>query len=311
MCESLSITDSSRKNQPYSLDRGWWWIRCRLQKLHSHRQLGYTLCDMAYNGGDDPDALPAWVDCTLSQLFSLSTTYWEETCWNWTYSRHLEPDQVTFSPIAVLIFGHWRDFFQAAELLYQQEQRQQQQQQPQQRQEQPQHRQTSALQPRHTSLPTYPYRSNPNPSTYQNRPQPPISQQPQQRLPPAQPYNNNNSSLPPPNPSYNINPYQLLTTPPPQNYGGGAPPQVPHGRSPPLSRPPPTPAPARKSASDASLFPLFKAVDKNGTGQLSEKELRAALVNGDWTNFDPHTVKMMIRLFDVDKSGTIGFDEFW
>jgi Ca2+-binding EF-hand superfamily protein len=62
---------------------------------------------------------------------------------------------------------------------------------------------------------------------------------------------------------------------------------------------------------DASLFPLFKAVDKNGTGQLTEEELRAALVNGDWTNFDPHTVKMMIRLFDADKSGSIDFDEFW
>lgn len=32
-----------------------------------------------------------------------------------------------------------------------------------------------------------------------------------------------------------------------------------------------------------------------GSGQLSEKELRAALVNGDWTSFDPHTVRMMIR----------------
>lgn len=52
-------------------------------------------------------------------------------------------------------------------------------------------------------------------------------------------------------------------------------------------------------------------MDKNGTGQLSENELRAALVNGDWTSFDHHTVKMMIRLFDVNKSGTIGFDEFW
>lgn len=102
-----------------------------------------------------------------------------------------------------------------------------------------------------------------------------------------------------------------MMSPPPQNYGFGGPPQAPHGRSPPLSRPPPTPAPGRKSASDASLFPLFKAVDKNGTGQLSEKELKAALVNGDWTTFDPHTVKMMIRMFDVDKSGTIGFDEFW
>lgn len=46
------------------------------------------------------------------------------------------------------------------------------------------------------------------------------------------------------------------------------------------------------------------------TGQLSEKELSAALVNGDWTAFDPQTVRMMIRMFDSDRSGTIGFDEF-
>jgi len=51
-------------------------------------------------------------------------------------------------------------------------------------------------------------------------------------------------------------------------------------------------------------------VDKDGTGNLTEKELRAALVNGDWTSFDPHTVKMMIRMFDTDRSGTIGFEEF-
>lgn len=47
-----------------------------------------------------------------------------------------------------------------------------------------------------------------------------------------------------------------------------------------------------------------------GTGQLSEKELSAALVNGDWTAFDPQTVRMMIRMFDSDRSGTIGFEEF-
>ena len=32
-----------------------------------------------------------------------------------------------------------------------------------------------------------------------------------------------------------------------------------------------------------------------GTGQLSEQELGAALVNGDYSTFDPHTVRMMIR----------------
>lgn len=45
-------------------------------------------------------------------------------------------------------------------------------------------------------------------------------------------------------------------------------------------------------------------------GQLSEKELGAALVNGDWTAFDPVTIHLMIRMFDTDRSGTIGFDEF-
>jgi len=65
------------------------------------------------------------------------------------------------------------------------------------------------------------------------------------------------------------------------------------------------------------------------TNQLSEQELSRALVNGDWTPFDSHTVKMMIRhatphpllvnvkslttvyrMFDTDRSGTISFDEF-
>lgn len=127
-----------------------------------------------------------------------------------------------------------------------------------------------------------------------------------------QPVQQLNSQYPPrpsqPNPPNK--PYQYAGSPPPQNYGFGPPPQH-HGRSPPPSRPPQTPAPSSQSNQDASLFPLFKAVDKTGTGQLTEKELRAALVNGDFTSFDPHTVKMMIRMFDVDKSGTIGFDEFW
>ena len=39
-----------------------------------------------------------------------------------------------------------------------------------------------------------------------------------------------------------------------------------------------------------------------GSGRLSEEELRSALVNGDWTAFDPHTVRMMIRfVYHVSK----------
>jgi peflin len=52
-------------------------------------------------------------------------------------------------------------------------------------------------------------------------------------------------------------------------------------------------------------------VDKRGTGQLDEEELKIALVNGDFSTFNIHTVRMMIRMFDQDQSGTIGFDEFW
>ncbi|EEU48621.1 hypothetical protein NCS52_00684500 [Fusarium sp. LHS14.1] len=95
-------------------------------------------------------------------------------------------------------------------------------------------------------------------------------------------------------------------SPPPNP--GARPPQ-PHSRPTLNSRPPPSPA-LDGSGSDPSLLPLFRAVDKDGTGHLSERELSAALVNGDWTAFDPHTVRMMIRMFDSDRSGTIGFEEF-
>ncbi|KAI1828535.1 hypothetical protein F4861DRAFT_6914 [Xylaria intraflava] len=80
-----------------------------------------------------------------------------------------------------------------------------------------------------------------------------------------------------------------------------------HNRPPAANRPPSL---DYREGADLSLLPLFRAVDKNGTGQLSESELSAALVNGDWTAFDPQTVRMMIRMFDADRSGSIGFEEF-
>ncbi|KAI9854792.1 MAG: hypothetical protein M1824_006604 [Vezdaea acicularis] len=100
-------------------------------------------------------------------------------------------------------------------------------------------------------------------------------------------------------------PYQNYgQSPPPAGYGYGAPPPG-GGRQ--SARPPPQSVPA---GADPTLYPLFQAVDKDGSGQLSEKELRSALVNGDFTQFDGHTVRMMIRMFDTDRSGTINFDEF-
>ncbi|KAF1842684.1 EF-hand [Cucurbitaria berberidis CBS 394.84] len=101
-------------------------------------------------------------------------------------------------------------------------------------------------------------------------------------------------------------------SPPPANYGQGPPPQGYHGR-PPIAqqaRPPPTPAPPRDANDREALWRLFGAVDKDNNGSLTEAELRTALVNGDWSPFDPHTVRMMIRMFDTDRSGSVNFDEF-
>ncbi|KAL9100745.1 MAG: hypothetical protein Q9163_003912 [Psora crenata] len=140
----------------------------------------------------------------------------------------------------------------------------------------------------HNNIPQSQYPNRPNPSVpQQNRPyQPPFTQ----RVSPTNSYTNAGYGYP--------------TSPPP--------PQGNQGRPIPLPRPPGTPVPTSSNASaDASLFPLFKAVDRNGTGQLTEKELSTALVNSDFTQFDPHTVKMMIRMFDFGKTGSINFDEFW
>ncbi|KAH8602604.1 hypothetical protein B0O99DRAFT_679597 [Bisporella sp. PMI_857] len=139
---------------------------------------------------------------------------------------------------------------------------------------------------------------------YGNRPAPP--------LPNQDPYGGRRLSpqmQPPAN-------YGYSSGSPPPGHGIGSPPPGSYGRPPPaaqnrpqqMSRPPPSPAPP--NGADPALWPLFKAVDKDGSGQLTERELGAALVNGDWSSFDPHTVRMMIRMFDTDRSGSIGFEEF-
>jgi Ca2+-binding EF-hand superfamily protein len=118
---------------------------------------------------------------------------------------------------------------------------------------------------------------------------------------------------PPPPPQRNSNNYGVTSPPPPANYGQGPPPSGYHNRPPiPDNQRPPTtaPPPPRDGNDRDSLWPLFLQVDKDRSGQLSEAELQRALVNGDYTAFDPHTVKMMIRMFDADRSGTINFDEF-
>ena len=78
-----------------------------------------------------------------------------------------------------------------------------------------------------------------------------------------------------------------------------------------MSRPPNSPAPTGPRSDDPNdLFPLFRAANASNTGTLSESELGSALVNGDYTSFDPNTVRMMIHMFDKDVNGRVGFDEF-
>ncbi|KAI7830964.1 hypothetical protein BX661DRAFT_193524 [Kickxella alabastrina] len=54
----------------------------------------------------------------------------------------------------------------------------------------------------------------------------------------------------------------------------------------------------------------FRAVDSDASGQLDAGELQRALVNGDWSQFSMDTVRLMIGMFDRDRSGTISFQEF-
>ncbi|KAJ5114976.1 hypothetical protein NUU61_000735, partial [Penicillium alfredii] len=115
-------------------------------------------------------------------------------------------------------------------------------------------------------------------------------------------------------PSGQYRTHALHPSPPPQNYGFGPPPAHPQrSRPPPASRPPqsPQPPPLSVPSDDPQhLYPLFRAANVSHSGSLTEMELGSALVNGDYTSFHPRTVKMMIRMFDRDASGTIIFDEF-
>ncbi|XP_062501429.1 programmed cell death protein 6-like [Corticium candelabrum] len=61
---------------------------------------------------------------------------------------------------------------------------------------------------------------------------------------------------------------------------------------------------------DVKLWYHGKAVDADQSGGISAQELRQALVNGNWSHFNPETCRLMIGMFDKDKSGTIDIYEF-
>lgn len=113
------------------------------------------------------------------------------------------------------------------------------------------------------------------------------------------------------------NPASRIYSPPPANYGHGPRPD-PSGMNRPSQRPAPSPSPALSgppptgptSDDPQQLLPLFRAANVSRTGALTEAELGSALVNGDYSSFDPNTVKTMVRMFDRSGDGVIQFEEF-
>ena len=58
------------------------------------------------------------------------------------------------------------------------------------------------------------------------------------------------------------------------------------------------------------LKTIFQKVDKDANEYITVEELHQALSNGSWTPFNPETVRLMVGMFDTDRSGTIKFEEF-
>ncbi|KIO27132.1 hypothetical protein M407DRAFT_194720 [Tulasnella calospora MUT 4182] len=108
------------------------------------------------------------------------------------------------------------------------------------------------------------------------------------------------SNPPPPPPTASRGP-----TRGPSQYGG-RPTSIPPGQAYQQYGRPKGPPPG----ADQQLWAYFQSVDEDGSGAISPDELSKALVNGDWTSFDRDTVRMLMGLFDTDRSGTITFQEF-
>ncbi len=55
---------------------------------------------------------------------------------------------------------------------------------------------------------------------------------------------------------------------------------------------------------------LFASVDANRSGTVDARELHHALSNGGYTAFSFKTTRLLMRMFDMDRSGSLGYREF-
>ncbi|KAG9312249.1 hypothetical protein JVU11DRAFT_7551 [Chiua virens] len=60
---------------------------------------------------------------------------------------------------------------------------------------------------------------------------------------------------------------------------------------------------------DPQLWKWFHGVNADRSGEITVVELQRALDNGDWTPFDLDTIKLLMQLFDTDRTGFIGFKQ--
>ena len=119
--------------------------------------------------------------------------------------------------------------------------------------------------------------------------------------PPSQGY----GGAPPPSQGYGGAP------PPSQGYGGAPPPSQGYGGAPPPNQGYGGAPPANQFGGvDAKVQQWFNAVDQDRSGQIDFKELQRALVNGNWSNFSEEACRMMVDMFDRDKTGQINLQEF-
>ncbi|XP_018025524.1 programmed cell death protein 6 isoform X2 [Hyalella azteca] len=58
------------------------------------------------------------------------------------------------------------------------------------------------------------------------------------------------------------------------------------------------------------LLSVFQKVDKDRSGAIDALELQTALSNGNWTPFNPDTVRLMIGMFDKANKNVITFEDF-
>ncbi|THU90646.1 EF-hand [Dendrothele bispora CBS 962.96] len=121
--------------------------------------------------------------------------------------------------------------------------------------------------------------------------------------------------LPPTEPQYsNVSATHCAPRSPGGEYGGydGAPPPYSYGQQSPPDAPGSSAAGHSMEPPDADpqLLDWFAAVDTDSSGRITVQDLEIALMEGDWTPFNIETVKMLMSIFDTDRSGTIDFNEF-